>query len=222
MTASAFAPATVANLGPGFDVIGLAIDGIGDTVTVRGSTAPGVTIARIEGDDGQLPTAADKNTAAIAASETMRAAGIETNIELEIHKGLPLCSGLGSSAASAVAAAYATNQFIGAPLRKVDLIGPCIEAEAAVLAGRVVVGGWEGGREAALRKFSEAGGKGAGRGGPRSHSARVVHRHQEEECGDLLLLQRGAADRDDDEVGEEAGRGRRRPRHRAVVATASS
>ena len=52
MTSSAFAPATVADLGPGFDVIGLAIDGMGDTVTVRASNKPGVTIARIEGDGG--------------------------------------------------------------------------------------------------------------------------------------------------------------------------
>ena len=132
MIASAFAPATVANLGPGFDVIGLAIDGLGDTVTVRTSHTPGVHIAKIIGDHGQLPTDPAKNTAAIAASETLKAAGIDANIEIELHKGLPLCSGLGSSAASAAAAAYATNQLIGSPLRKVDLIGPCIEAEAAV------------------------------------------------------------------------------------------
>ena len=132
MTASAFAPATVANLGPGFDVIGLAIDGIGDTVTVREGSRPGVHIANIIGDNGLLPTEPTKNTAAIAATETLKAAGIHANIEIDLHKGLPLCSGLGSSAASAAAAAYATNQFIGSPLRKLDLIGPCIEAEAAV------------------------------------------------------------------------------------------
>jgi len=132
MSATAFAPATVANFGPGFDVIGLAIDGIGDTVIVRHSKTPGVSIARIHGDDGALPTDPAKNTAAIAAAETLKAAGIEANIEIELFKGLPLCSGLGSSAASAVAAAYATNQLLGSPLRKVDLIGPCIEAEAAV------------------------------------------------------------------------------------------
>jgi len=132
MIARAFAPATVANLGPGFDVIGLAIDGIGDTVTVRTCSTPGVSIARIIGDNGKLPTDPAKNTAAIAAAETLKAAGIDANIEIELTKGLPLCSGLGSSAASAAAAAYATNQLIGSPLRKVDLIGPCIEAEAAV------------------------------------------------------------------------------------------
>lgn len=132
MSVSAFAPATIANLGPGFDVIGLAIGGMGDTVTARIGDAPGVRISAIHGDGGALPLDPAKNTAAIAASETLKAAGIDANIELEIHKGLPLCSGLGSSAASAAAAAFATNQLIGNPLRKYDLIGPCIEAEAAV------------------------------------------------------------------------------------------
>lgn len=132
MTATAFAPATIANLGPGFDVLGLAIDGLGDTVTVARSNTPGVHITKIHGDNGVLPLDPNKNTAAIAATETMKAAGMQANIEIEIFKGLPLCSGLGSSAASAVAAAFATNQLLGGPLRKYDLIGPCIEAEAAV------------------------------------------------------------------------------------------
>ena len=135
MTATAFAPATVANLGPGFDVIGLAIDGLGDTVTVTRTTTPGVTIKAIHGDDGKLPLDPTQNTAAIAAAETLKAAGIALGLSIELTKGLPLCSGLGSSASSAVAAAFATNQLLGSPLRKMDLIAPCIEAEAAV-AGR--------------------------------------------------------------------------------------
>lgn len=132
MTVSAFAPATIANLGPGFDVLGLAIEGLGDTVTARFSDSPGVTVSAIHGDNGALPLDPTKNTAAIASFHTLKTAGIEANVELEIHKGLPLCSGLGSSAASAAAAAFATNQLLGNPLRKYDLIGPCIEAEAAV------------------------------------------------------------------------------------------
>jgi len=131
-TVSAFAPATVANLGPGFDVLGLAVDGAGDTVTASRHPTPGVHITRITGDGGVLPTEADKNTAAIAAHHTLKLAGFDGGVALEVHKGLPLCSGLGSSAASAAAAAFATNQLIGSPLRKPALVGPCIEAEAAV------------------------------------------------------------------------------------------
>jgi homoserine kinase len=129
---AAFAPATVANLGPGFDVLGLALEGMGDTVIARRCDAPGVRISAIHGDGGRLPTDAAENTAGIAATETLRLAGVEVGVELEINKGLPLGSGLGSSAASAAAAAHAVNLLIGSPLRKVDLIGPCVEAEAAV------------------------------------------------------------------------------------------
>jgi homoserine kinase len=65
----------------------------------------------------------------------LRRAGVQVGIEHELHKGLPIGSGLGSSAASAVAAAYAVNLLVGSPLRKHQLIEPCLEAEAAV-AGR--------------------------------------------------------------------------------------
>lgn len=134
-TVRAFAPATVANLGPGFDLLGLALIGPGDTVVARASSAPGVTIAAIHGDGGALPLDPTRNTAGIAATLTLKRAGIEAGVELELLKGLPIGSGLGSSAASAAAAALAVNLLVGAPLRKAELIVPCIEAEAAV-AGR--------------------------------------------------------------------------------------
>jgi homoserine kinase len=131
----AFAPATVANLGSGFDVLGMALMEPGDTVIARRTSGRGVRIAAVHGDGGRLSTDADKNTAGIAATLTLARAGIEAGIELELHKGLPLGSGLGSSGASAAAAAYAVNLLLGSPLRKAELIGPCVEAEAAV-AGR--------------------------------------------------------------------------------------
>lgn len=131
----AFAPATVANLGPGFDILGLAVEGIGDTVTARRSEVLGVRIRGISGDQGKLPSDPSKNTAGIAAFHTLQAADAHIGVELEIHKGLPIASGLGSSAASAVAAAVAVNHLLGAPLRKMQLIAPCLAAEAEV-AGR--------------------------------------------------------------------------------------
>ncbi len=132
MTVSAFAPATVANLGPGFDVLGLALDGLGDTVTVEFCQESGIHIGSITGDNGVLPTDPSLNTASVAARATLRAAGVDANLRIHIKKGLPLCSGLGSSAASAAAAAFATNIIIGNPLRKYDLVSPCIEAESIV------------------------------------------------------------------------------------------
>ncbi len=128
----AFAPATVANLGPGFDLLGLALIGPGDTVVARRSSEPGVRINAIHGDGGVLSLDASRNTAGIAATLTLRRAGIDAGVDLELHKGLALGSGLGSSAASAAAAALAVNLLVGAPLRKAELIAPCIEAESAV------------------------------------------------------------------------------------------
>jgi homoserine kinase len=128
----AFAPATVANLGPGFDVLGLALAGAGDVVTARFDGASGVRIERIEGDGGALPLEASANTAGIAAERTLSRAGVAAGVALVVEKGLPLGSGLGSSAASAAAAAFAVNGLVGSPLRKAELIGPCLDAEAAV------------------------------------------------------------------------------------------
>lgn len=130
-----FAPATVANLGLGFDILGLALKAPGDTVTARRVEGDGVTISAITGDGGRLPLEASRNTAGIAAIETLKRAGTAAGVDLEVHKHMPLGSGLGSSAASAAAAAHATNLLLGSPLRKQQLIPACIEAEAAV-AGR--------------------------------------------------------------------------------------
>jgi homoserine kinase len=127
-----FAPGTVANLGPGFDVLGLALEQPGDTVVVRRSVASGVTIASIAGDGGVLPREADKNTAGIAAMEVLRRADSQLGVELDVVKGMPLGSGLGSSAASAAAAAVGVNRLLGDPLTPLDLVACCVEAEAVV------------------------------------------------------------------------------------------
>jgi len=132
-TVRAFAPASLSNLGSGFDVLGLAIDGAGDTVTARRVAAPGLRLVAVRGDGGVLPTDAASNTAGIAAGATLELAGVNgVGIELELDKGLPIGSGLGSSAASAVAAAYAVNLLLGKPLRKRQLVESCLRAEAAI------------------------------------------------------------------------------------------
>ncbi len=130
---SVFAPATLANVGPGFDVLGMAIQGLGDIVTAERRSTSGVVIERITGDHGRLPRDACHNTAGIAAQAVLRLAGRENvGVALTIHKGLPLGSGLGSSAASAAAAAWATNVLLGEPLTRQDVLHACLEAEAAV------------------------------------------------------------------------------------------
>src|SRR4030095_2792832 len=103
----ASAPATVANLGPGFDVLGVALAGAGDVVTARATSESGVRIVRIEGDDGALPRESSRNTAGIAAERTLALAGIDSGVELELQKGLPLGSGPRNPAAQCAAAAAA-------------------------------------------------------------------------------------------------------------------
>jgi homoserine kinase len=127
----AFAPATVGNVACGFDVLGLALDQPGDEVRARFREAPGVEILRIVGDGGRLPLDAERNSAGIAARAVLRAAGLEgeVGVSLELHKGLPLSSGLGGSAASSVAGALAVNTLLGNPLPKGALLSAAEEGE---------------------------------------------------------------------------------------------
>jgi homoserine kinase len=126
----AFAPATVSNLGPGFDCLGLAVEGLGDRVEARRREAPGVEVLEITGDEGRLPKDPTRNTAAVAAAHLLRVAGVADGVDLRLHKGLPLGSGLGSSGASAVAAAVAVDGALGLGLPPTTLIDAAREAEA--------------------------------------------------------------------------------------------
>lgn len=128
----AFAPATVANLGVGFDILGLAVEGLGDTVEAELRDEPGVVIESIEGDGGRLPVAADKNTASVSADAVLKMIDAGQGVTIRLYKGLPVNSGLGSSAASAVAAAVAVNDLFGSPLPKSALLPACLEGEALV------------------------------------------------------------------------------------------
>jgi homoserine kinase len=128
-----FAPATIGNIGPGFDVLGLAVKGLGDIVEAR-KTKKCVEISAI--DSGyNLSKDPRKNTAGLAASEVLKLLNEKGGVELRIRKGLPSGSGLGSSAASAAAAAFATNYLYGNILRREDLILPATRAEERVSGG---------------------------------------------------------------------------------------
>ncbi len=125
-----FAPATIGNIGPGFDVLGLAIEKLGDTVEAK-KIESGVKISSVESKE-ELTTDPTKNTAGIAAIEVLKLLGEKGGVELKIIKGLPCGSGLGSSAASAAAGAYATNALYGNKLSKEDLVLPATKAEEVV------------------------------------------------------------------------------------------
>ena len=116
-----FAPASVANVACGFDVLGFALDKPGDEIIVRFSEIPGLRITKISG--GKLPLELERNTAGYAALKLLEYLGETTRgIEMEIHKKMPFGSGLGSSAASAAAAAFAINQLLKNPLEKRELL----------------------------------------------------------------------------------------------------
>jgi homoserine kinase len=116
-----FAPASVANVACGFDVLGFAIEKPGDEIIVRHSDTPGLRITKITG--GKLPYEAERNTAGYAALKLLEHLGeSEMGIEMEIHKKMPFGSGLGSSAASAAGAVFAINELLRRPLEKRDLL----------------------------------------------------------------------------------------------------
>ncbi len=128
----AVAHATVANLGVGFDILGMALQAPFDVVRAERRPEQGVHIAAITGDDGKLSRDPTCNTAGIAAAHVLRQIGATDGVSLTVHKGLPLASGLGSSAASAVAAAVAVNALFGEPLDRAALLAASLEGEAAV------------------------------------------------------------------------------------------
>lgn len=128
----AFAPASAANLSAGYDVFGMALEGLGDIVEATWSDTPGVHILEITGDDGRLPRDPNQNTASVAAKALLEHIGESRGVALRIHKKMPFCSGLGSSAASAAAAVYAINTLCGAPLSPEGLVPLAAVGEAVV------------------------------------------------------------------------------------------
>jgi homoserine kinase len=129
-----FAPGTTANVGPGFDCLGMAFTGKGDRVTVRRVDGAGIRVISVS--DARIPTDPARNTAAIAAASVLKRAGLSIGLELSIEKGLPLSGGMGGSAASAAAGAVAANVLCQAGLDKETLLEAAMDAEAAVAGGR--------------------------------------------------------------------------------------
>ena len=132
-----FAPASVANVACGFDTLGFAIHRPGDDLIARFSSQPGLTISKITGDEGKLPLDPEKNTAGVSALALMEHLGVGQGIEIEIHKGIPSGSGLGSSACSAVAGAVAVNELLGRPLSRQALLPFALQGEAIASGGAI-------------------------------------------------------------------------------------
>jgi len=132
-SATAFAPGSIGNVGPGFDVLGLAVGGIGDRVTVE-LTRGDARVKEVTGRDADLvPLNPDRNASSIAAQAYLRKTG--WNAIVSIQKGLALAGGMGGSAASSVAGAYAAALALGDPFDATKIIAAALEGESAV-AGR--------------------------------------------------------------------------------------
>ncbi|MBX7066157.1 MAG: homoserine kinase [Parachlamydiales bacterium] len=124
-----FAPASVANVACGFDIFGFALDEPGDEIAVKLVKEPGVRIVRISGDEGVLPLDPRKNTAGVGVLKLLEHLKSEVGVEIELHKKMPMGSGLGSSAASAAGSLFAVNALLGSPLSPKELIAFAMEAE---------------------------------------------------------------------------------------------
>jgi homoserine kinase len=119
----------VANVCCGFDVLGFAVDFPGDEVMLTLNMSQEVSLSKIVGDGGRLPLDAYKNTAGVAVQSFLKSIGKQQGVEIELYKNLPLGSGMGSSAASGVAALVAINHLMGSPLTREQLVVHAMEAE---------------------------------------------------------------------------------------------
>ena len=133
MTASAraSAPASIGNVGVGFDVLGQAFDAVRDEVVAHKEERTGVRLGQVSGLMTQLPDNPMRNTALRAAQAVLKAVNAPFGVRLDVIKGVPISAGMGGSAASAVAAAAAVNALLDKPFSTPDLLAFALEGERA-------------------------------------------------------------------------------------------
>jgi len=123
-----FSPATVANVGCGFDVLGFCLDKVGDEMVVKKSQRKGIFITKIEGFE--LPYDVHENVAGVSALAMYAELDVDFGFEIEIYKQIKPGSGIGSSAASAVGSVFGMNYLLGNPFSKIELIKFAMKGEA--------------------------------------------------------------------------------------------
>lgn len=122
-----FCPGTIANVSCGFDVLGLALDAVGDEMTVRKTSEKGIRIIKIRGQE--LPLQTEKNVAGVAGLALLTASNYEGGFEIEIDKRIKPGSGIGSSAASSAGAVWAMNELLGKPFSQLELVQFAMQGE---------------------------------------------------------------------------------------------
>ena len=128
--AAAFAPASIGNLGVGFDILGQAISSVGDTVRIRATDAPRIRIESITGSVSELPMEPERNTATVGLIKMQEELALDFGMDVDIEKGIPIGAGMGGSAASAVAAVVAANALLDDPLETEYLFAFALASEA--------------------------------------------------------------------------------------------
>lgn len=121
-----FAPASVSNVGPGFDILGFALEGMGDTITLSTREDSAYIIEAIGAD---LPTDPERNVATVALMSFCKEIGYKRGLTIRIEKNFTPGSGLGSSASSAVAAVFAANELLQTGYSKEELISYALDGE---------------------------------------------------------------------------------------------
>ena len=131
-------PSSLSNLGPGFDALGLCLAGWGDRIHATLLDRPGVEVALSNPNPSwDCPLEGRNNTAAVAAASVLEACGVsDRGLRLEIEKGVPPGSGLGSSSSSAVAGGWAANLALGKPLSKASIVNAVLDGEQIASGGR--------------------------------------------------------------------------------------
>lgn len=122
-----FCPATIANVSCGFDVLGLALDSVGDEMTIRKTSEKGIRITKIKGQE--LPLETENNVAGVAGLAFLEKSDYEGGFEIEIDKRIKPGSGIGSSAASSSGAVWAMNELLGRPFTKLELVQFAMQGE---------------------------------------------------------------------------------------------
>ncbi len=122
-----FAPATVANLSCGFDVLGCCLDSVGDEMLIKKNDLNEVRITKITGQE--LPMATDMNVAGVAVKSLLKAMESDQGFDIEIYKNIKPGSGIGSSAASSAGAVFAVNKLLGEPFGQQELISFAMQGE---------------------------------------------------------------------------------------------
>jgi homoserine kinase len=127
-----FSPASIANLGPGFDVFGIALDGLGDSLRVELVPEPGIKVIVKGQEAGNIPTDPGSNSAGAVLQHALETHDSNRGFVVEIEKGVPPGKGMGSSGASAAGAAYAAIQLLGLELSDSEAVRLAAQGEAAV------------------------------------------------------------------------------------------